>query len=165
MTVAGPFSAKRDGSVDVTLSDAELGLVATIVEQMGEVLEAPEQSPHTTRLFPPAYKDDPDAQAEFARLMTGDLLDGKRAALASVAATLERGSTKRSAWRVRISGDEAQDWLAVLNDARLTLGTRLDVTEESYDRRHDPDDPESAAHEVFRYLGYLEEYLVETLMG
>jgi len=162
--MAGPFSPKRDGTLEVTLSEAELALVATIVEQMGEVLEAPERSAHTTRLFPPAYKDDPDAQAEFARLMTGDLLDGKRQALASVAATLERGAAKRAAWRVRLTADEAQDWLAVLNDARLTLGTRLDVTEQSYDRPLDPDDPESAAHEVFRYLGYLEEYLVDTLM-
>ena len=53
----------------------------------------------------------------------------------------------------------------MLNDARLTLGSRLDVTEQTYDRDVDPDAPDAIAHEIFRYLGYLEEYLVETLMG
>ena len=131
---------------------------------MGQVLEAPEKTANTERLFPPAYRDDPDAQAEFARLMTADLIDGKRRALRSVLDTLERGAHKRGAWRVRLSADEAQDWLAVLNDARLTLGTRLDVSEQTYDREIDPSSPEAPALQVFRYLGYLEEFLVETLM-
>ena len=163
--MSGPFSRRRDGALDVTLSEPEVELVGSVAQQMEQVLEAPEQTPHTERLFPPAYKDDPDAQAEFARLMTGDLLDGKRRAVASVVATLARGAVKRGGWRVRLSADEAQDWLAVLNDARLTLGSRLDVTEQTYDRDVDPDAPDAIAHEIFRYLGYLEEYLVETLMG
>ena len=157
--MSGPFSRRRDGALDVTLSEPEVELVGSVAQQMEQVLEAPEQTLHTERLFPPAYKDDPDAQAEFARLMTGDLLDGKRRAVASVVATLARGAVKRGGWRVRLSADEAQDWLAVLNDARLTLGSRLD------DRDVDPDAPDAIAHEIFRYLGYLEEYLVETLMG
>jgi hypothetical protein len=82
-----------------------------------------------------------------------------------VKATLERGRTKRDAWRASLTADETQDWLAVLNDARLTLGSRLAITEDSYERDIDAADPQAAAHEVFRYLGFIEEYLVETLMG
>jgi uncharacterized protein DUF2017 len=163
--MAGPFARRRGGTLDVTLTSPEHELVASVVEQMTQVLEAPEQVAHTERLFPPAYLDDADAQADYARLMTADLLAGKRQAVASVQATLERGVTKRDSWRVSLNADEAQDWLAVLNDARLTLGTRLDVTEETYDRPVDAADPHAAAHEVFRYLGYLEEYLVDALMG
>ena len=79
--------------------------------------------------------------------------------------TLDRGVLKRGGWRLSLSADEAEDWLAVLNDARLTLGTRLEVTEESYDREIDSADLDAASHEVFRYLGYLEDWLVQTLMG
>jgi hypothetical protein len=136
-----------------------------VIEQMEVVLSAPEEIPHARRLFPPAYEDDGEAQAEFARLTTADLAEGKRRAVATVKATLERGSTKKDTWRVTLSPDEAEDWLAVLNDARLTLGTRLDVTEETYEKEIDPSDPDAAAHEIFRYLGYIEEWLVETLMG
>jgi hypothetical protein len=131
---------------------------------MSQVLEAPEQIPHAYRLFPPAYRDDPEAQAEYARLTASDLTDGKRAAVRSLIATLDRGSLRRDAWRVGLSAEESEDWLAVLNDARLTLGTRLAITEESYTRVPDPSDPDAEAQHVYHYLGYLEEYLVETLM-
>jgi hypothetical protein len=162
---AGPFSRKRGGGVDVTLTEPEVALLRSVVEQMSGVLEAPDQIPHARRLFPPAYTDDDDAQAEFARLMTDELTEGKRKAVASVAGTLDRGALKRGGWRVTLTAEEAEDWLAVLNDARLTLGTRLDVTEQTYDRDIDPSDSDAAALEVFRYLGYVEEYLVETLMS
>jgi len=163
--MAGPFTRRRNGEIDVALTEPETELVRSVAEQMAQVLEAPEKIAHTERLFPPAYADDPDAQAEYARLMTADLLDGKRRAVASMRETLARGSMKRGAWRVSLSSDETQDWLAVLNDARLTLGTRLDVTQQTYDRPIAEEDPDAAAHEVFRYLGYLEEYLIDALMG
>jgi hypothetical protein len=163
--MGAPFARRRDGGVDVTLEEPEAELLRSVVVQMDQVLEAPEGNPHTLRLFPPAYRDDPDAQAEYARLMTGELLDGKRSAVRSITAALERGAVKRGAWRVRLTPEESQDLLAVLNDARLTLGTRLDVTEQTYDREIDPDDTDAVALEIFRYLGHLEEWLVETLMG
>jgi len=159
-----PFGRRRDGGLDVTLTEPEAELLRSIASQMADVLAAPEQAPHTERLFPPAYTDDADAQAEYARLMTGDLLDGKRRAVSSMLEALQRGAMKRGGWRVRLNADEAQDWLAVLNDARLTLGTSLDVSEQTYDRDIDPDAPDAAAHEVFRYLGYLEEHLIDKLM-
>jgi hypothetical protein len=158
--VRGPFALRRDGRLDVTLTPVEADLFRSVVDQMTQVLDDP-----PARLFPPAYKDDPEAQAEYARLMTDDLKEGKRRAIASVQATIERGKRKRDAWRATLSADEAQDWLAVLNDARLTLGTHLAITEDSYERDLDPGDPDAAAHEVFRYLGYLEDFLVQTLMG
>ena len=162
MPLAGPFTRRRKGDVDVLLTETEVLILRSVLEQMALVLEAPEQVP---RLLPPAYTDDDEAQAEYARLMKDDLVDGKRRALASVSATLERGATKKEAWRVTLSPDEAEDWLAVLNDARLTLGTRLEVTEQTYDKEIDPADPDASAHEIFRYLGYVEDWLVETLMG
>ena len=160
---AGPFR-RRKGGVEATLTELEASLLRSVAAQMQEILEAPESIPHAYRLFPPAYRDDPDAQAEYARLMTNDIAEGKRRALSSMIATLDRASTQRGATRVRLSPEESEDWLAVLNDARLTLGTRLAVTEQTYERDIDPADPDASAHEVFRYLGYLEEYLVSTLM-
>ena len=160
----GPFAQRRDGRVDVMLTEPEVELLRSIVEQMRLVLEAPDQTPHAERLFPPAYLDDPEAQDEFARLMTDELLEGKRRALRSVVGTLERMETKRAGRHVRLSADEAQDWLAVLNDARLTLGTRLAITPETYEAEIDPESPDALAHDVFRYLGYVEEYLLDALM-
>ncbi|HJR19014.1 MAG TPA: DUF2017 family protein [Actinomycetota bacterium] len=156
----GPFVRRRSGDIDVTLTAVEADLIRSVVEQMTGVLDDP-----PPRLLPPAYEDDPEAQAEYASLMTADLMDGKRRALASMKATIERGKIKRDGWRATLTEDEAQDWLAVVNDARLTLGTNLNITEDSYERDIDPTDPDAASHEVFRYLGFVEEYLVDALMG
>ena len=156
----GPFDRRRNGDIDVTLTAVEAELIGSVVEHMGAVLDDP-----PPRLLPPAYKDDPEAQAEYGRLMNAELMDGKRSALASMRATIERGKIKRDGWRVTLTADETQDWLAVINDARLTLGTGLEITEDSYERDIDPNDPNAATHELFRYLGYIEEYLVDVLMG
>ena len=56
--------------------------------------------------------------------------------------------------------DDARAWLAFLADARLMLGTRLEVTEG--DELVPTDDPE---HNLYLYLGYLQQSLVEELMG
>ncbi|MGH2727286.1 MAG: DUF2017 family protein [Actinomycetota bacterium] len=157
----GPFVRRRNGEVDVTLTQVEVDLIRSVVDQMVQVLELPPAG----RLFPPAYRDDLEAQEEYARLMTAELAEGKRRAVRSVQATLGRGRAKRDSWSVRLSAEEADDWLAVLNDARLTLGTRLDITEDSYERDIDPGDPDAAAHEVFRYLGYVEDSLVQTMLA
>jgi hypothetical protein len=50
----------------------------------------------------------------------------------------------------------------VLNDLRLVLGTRLDVTEEM-DFDLDPSDPSAAELAVYAYLSWLQEQLVEAL--
>jgi hypothetical protein len=160
----GPFT-RRKGHIDLTLTEPEADLLHSVVRQMTDILAAPEQVAYTTRLFPPAYPDDVAAQAEFASLMGDDLIDAKRRSISSVTGTLERGEVRRGAWRLALSSEEAADWLAVLNDARLTLGTRLGVTEEIYERELPVDHPEAHAHEVFRYLGWLEENLVDTLMS
>ena len=161
----GPFARRRGGGIDVAISEPEAGLLRSVGVQMRDVLVDPHGVPHTRRLFPPAYEDDSEAQAEFAGFTTDELTDGKRRAVGAFLSTLERGKAGRGSWRVSLSAEEAGDWLAVLNDARLTLGTRLDVTEESYERDIDPADPDAAAREVFRYLGWLEEFLVDALMG
>ena len=67
--------------------------------------------------------------------------------------------------RVRLSGPEAQAWLRALNDVRLALGVRLEVTED-FDElvaRMSPDDPRLAYADMYHWLGYLQETLVGAL--
>jgi len=54
-------------------------------------------------------------------------------------------------------------WLAALNDLRLVLGTRLDVTEEMYERGVPEDDPRAASFAIYAYLGWLEEQVVDAM--
>ena len=64
--------------------------------------------------------------------------------------------------RDRLSEDELFAWMGAVNDLRLVLGTRLDVSEET-DLAVDPSDPDAAAYGLYAYLGWLLELLVEAV--
>jgi hypothetical protein len=51
----------------------------------------------------------------------------------------------------------------VLNDLRLVMGTRLEVTDDPETQAFDPDDPDAAAKIVFAYVGWLEGQFVDVL--
>jgi hypothetical protein len=116
--------------------------------------------PVLARLLPDAYRDDPEASGEFRRYTEQGLRSGKVAAARIVLATLPAGGG-----RVRLSGPEAQAWLRALNDVRLALGVRLEVTDDFDDRVEEiaPDDPRAAYVDVYHWLAFLQETLVRAL--
>ena len=116
--------------------------------------------PVLARLLPDAYSDDPEASGEFRRYTEQGLRSGKVAAARTVLATLPAGGG-----RVRLSGPEAQAWLRALNDVRLALGVRLEVTDDFDDRvdEIEPDDPRAAYVDVYHWLAFLQETLVRAL--
>jgi hypothetical protein len=116
--------------------------------------------PVLARLLPDAYRDDPEASGEFRRYTEQGLRSGKVAAARTVLATLPVGGG-----RVRLSGPEAQAWLRALNDVRLALGVRLEVTDDFDDRVEEigPDDPRAAYVDVYHWLAFLQETLVRAL--
>lgn len=63
----------------------------------------------------------------------------------------------------RLDEEQLVAWLGSLNDLRLVLGTRLEVTEEDYERDVPDEDPRRPAFAVYHYLSWLEEELVEAL--
>lgn len=123
--------------------------------------------PVLERLFPRAYLDptEEEAESDWQRLVHDDLVSGRRKALASVEGTLAAATIRRGRFELTLNDEQAQDWLAVLNDARLALGTRLQVTEDLDLSGLDPDDPDTAPYAVYWWLGMLEERLIEVLSG
>ncbi len=66
--------------------------------------------------------------------------------------------------RVELSDDDANAWIAAVNDMRLTLGTILDIGPDTPD--HLPDGHPMAQHlDVYHWLTFLQECLVLGLMG
>ena len=115
--------------------------------------------PVLARLLPDAY-DDPEASGEFRRYTEQGLRSGKVAAARTVLATLPpKGG------RVRLSEPEAQAWLRALNDVRLALGVRLEVTDDFDDQvaHMGPADPRAPYVGVYQWLAFLQETLVRAL--
>jgi hypothetical protein len=140
------------GRYRVDLPAPERDLVLSLVDQLREVLLATTDDPTLRRLFPTAYHEDPERDREYQQLVRDELLERRLAALATVETT---------AATAELDEAELTGWLTALNDLRLVLGTRLDVSEDDHDV--DPDDPEAPAHAVYHYLGMLLSEAVDVL--
>ena len=116
--------------------------------------------PVLARLLPDAYPDDAAAAGEFRRYTESGLRSGKVAAARTVLGTLPEDGG-----RIRLSADEAQAWLRSLNDIRLALGVRLEVTEdrEAMLEGAGQDSPRAAGLWIYDWLTLLQETLVEAL--
>ena len=144
----------RSGEYRLRLNDAERALLRMLHAELRMLLEEPSE-PDLRRLFPPAHED-PEQEAEYRGLVGDQLVDGRARALETAERALD-GKT--------LTAEEADAWLRVLNDLRLILGTRLDVTEETMLGDLDPDGPKAQEYAVYAYLSWLQEQLVAALSG
>ncbi len=130
--------------------------------------------PVVLRLFPDGYRDDDEAADEFRRFTERSLREAKANNAATVLASLEAvGSTdsskedvsKREKVRLRLDPAAAQAWLRTLTDLRLALGTRLGVEEgdEAHWESLADGDPRRHIHDVYDWLGWVQETLVRAL--
>jgi hypothetical protein len=131
---------------------------------------APED-PVLQRFFPTAYADDEEAAAEFRRFTEGTLRDGKAAAAIAVIDGLEDAGLPpelaEDGLMIDVELDEptAETWMRSFTDIRLALATRLGVEEGDEERWHTlpDDDPRGQAHDIYEWVGWLQESLVEAL--
>jgi len=118
--------------------------------------------PVLARLLPDAYQDDPEAAGEFRKFTESSLREAKKYFAQTLLETVPpKGG------RVKLTADQARDWMRALNDIRLMIGVRLDVTEDFDEQleKLDPKDPRFAAFQVYGWLGAVQESLVRAIMG
>lgn len=193
--MAGHFEATPGGGAAVALDEVEIAILRSLAVQLLELIgpgdepaegedplaalfaegpSEPPADPALARLFPEAYGDEDkelrEASAEFRRFTENDLRSHKREDALVVVRTLDALSPAADGGAVlSLTADESRHWLGSLNDLRLTIGTRLEVSEE--DEGEDgslyrlPDsDPRKPMVMAYLWLGALQETLVETLM-
>jgi hypothetical protein len=156
MLVPKPIEPDGEGGFRLRLSDGERELLRTLPGELRALLASERDDPGLRRLFPPAYERDEEGEDEYRRLVAGELLEGRRAALRLV---------EETSGRDRLTAEELDGWLRALNDLRLVLGTRLDVTEEVYEVEIDPAHPQAYELSVYAYLTWLQEQLVAAAAG
>ena len=129
------------------------------------------EDPVLARLFPTAYPHDEEAAAEFRRFTETALRDGKANGAATVIDTLEEAGLPPELTEEGLTIDvemdraTAETWLRSFTDLRLALATRLGVEEDDDDvwAALPDDDPRSQAHDIYQWIGYLQETLVDAL--
>ncbi|MCY7399518.1 MAG: DUF2017 domain-containing protein [Nocardioides sp.] len=129
------------------------------------------EDPVLARLFPNAYPDDEDAAADFRRFTEGGLRDGKAAASGLVIDALEEAGLPPELTEeglvidVELSEPDAEAWMRAFTDIRLALATRLEVRsgDEDYWDSLPDDDPRAQAHDIYEWVGWLQESIIEAL--
>ncbi len=152
------ISRARGGGVDLRLPTPVRDLIRGTAEQLRSLYasEAAADDPAVARLFPTPYLDDPLASLTFDERVADGLRQGRLEAIAVV---------ERTADARRLTPDEADAWIRTLNDARLVLGTRLEVTEESTEVDFGDEPARAAAFQHYQVLSAVVDGLVETLGG
>lgn len=140
------------GGVRLRLGAGERELLLGLLSEL-ELLLVDTEDPAVRRLFPPAHEDR-ESEEQFRTLVRDGLVSGRLAALRAMQATL--GSDV-------LGAEDAEAWLRALNDLRLVLGTRLDVSEEIDYEQVDVSEPEGRDLAVYGYLSWLQEELVDAL--
>ncbi|MFH8516539.1 DUF2017 domain-containing protein [Streptomyces gelaticus] len=194
--MAGHFEATPGGGAAVALDEVEIAILRSLAVQLLELIgpgdepaegadplaalfaegpSEPPADPALARLFPEAYGDEDGelraASAEFRRFTENDLRARKRDDALAVVRTLDALTVAGNGSAVlELTGDECRHWLGALNDLRLTIGTRLEVSDEDEGEsgsslyRLPDSDPRKPMVMAYLWLGALQETLVETLM-
>ncbi len=129
------------------------------------------EDPVLARLFPTAYTDDEESAADFRRFTESGLRDGKAAVAGSIIDTLEDAGLPPELTEdglvidVELTHADAEAWMRAFTDIRLALATRLGVEagDEHYWHSLPDDDPRAQAHDIYEWVGYLQETVVEAL--
>jgi hypothetical protein len=111
------------------------------------------------RLLPDFTTEDADLAAGLRSLHEPALIEAKDSA-----ATVLLDTLPESGGRIELTPEQADAWLAALNDVRLALGTALDVSEDMTDEDLPPDDPRAAHIGVYQWLTFVQDALVQTRM-
>jgi hypothetical protein len=150
---ASLFASNDGGGVQVRLPSGLREVLRSLCDQLETLLttEDPSSDPALARLSPAAYPDDPLRELEFEQMAGDDLAAGRLAALREL---------RDTAGADALDEEQSLAWLRTLNDLRLVLGTRLDVTEESVVEDFAGDEAMEAAFQLYGALGMIQGELL-----
>lgn len=130
---------------------------------------APPDVPALRRLLPDFHRPDADATVHpddesadlsgaLRSLHEPDIIDAKLAAGAVILRTVPESGGK-----VVLTPEQADAWLYGLNDLRLALGTTLGIDDDTPEAL-DEDDPRAPHLDVYHWLTWMQDSLVQALM-
>lgn len=141
----------RAGGYRLDLPDEERDLLRNLLGQLRELLAASPDDPRVRRLYPTAFPDDPEKEAEYQRFMREELTTSRTSAIETVETSLDAQVLDQM---------QAVAWMTSLNSIRLVLGTLLDVSEDLDIAELPDDDPDIEGYALYAYLSMLLEELL-----
>jgi len=153
----GPVVARDNDLFEITLTVDEKSTLLSFVDQLSEILEMGPDDARLRRLFPTAYHENPEHDAEYQGYMRDELTQSRSASIVVVKEVLESTDL--------ITAAQLHAFMTVLNNLRLVLGTLLDVGEDDFENDIDENDPAFGQWQLYGYLGWLMEWTISALSG
>ncbi len=174
---------KRFGRFTAVFEPDEATLIADLVDQVRQMLAGrraeastdplaqltgmvmapatPPSDPAVARLLPDFHASDHELASGIRMLREPDLIAMKDASAVRMLDSLPRGGGT-----VHLDAAAAQAWSSTLNDVRLALGVRLNITDDNYEppANTDPDGMEMAIFATYRWLSAVQDSLVNALL-
>jgi hypothetical protein len=152
----GPIKRTKRGEFELRLDPKERDILRGLPDQLRNLIENedPTSDPAMARLYPPAYLDDPIRNLEYERLAGDDLTSQRLSSISAMEGSIDAD---------RLTEEQILSWLSVMNDLRLVLGTRLEITEETTEDDFAPDDPRVSTFALYAYLTWLVDAVVSAL--
>jgi uncharacterized protein DUF2017 len=152
----GPFKRTRRGDFELRLDPKERDILRELPDQLRTLIENedPTSDPAMARLYPPAYEDDPIRNLEFERVAGDDLTSQRLSSIDAMEGSIDAD---------RLTEEQLLSWLSVLNDLRLVLGTRLEITEDTTEDDFAAEDPRASTFALYAYLTWLVDSIVRVL--
>ena len=147
------IARQRDGTYTIRLEEEERRLLAALPGQLASLVEAQPDDPWLQRLFPTAYPKDPEREEEWRLLMSVDLHERRREQLRTLAETAAAAT---------LTEEELLGWAQALNDLRLYLGTRLELSEETELEDFESEDDQQLFI-LYSWLGAIQEETIQAL--
>ena len=157
----------NDGTLLLRLRGHEAFALQRIATDLASIVASPPEGDLADRLYPRAYLDPTEdtAELEFQAFVHEDLSSARVEALQRIAIGVHSAADPDSddLVDIAVAADDAIGWVTALNDARLVIGTTLDVDEET-DTIYSRDDPRYEMGLLYQWLGWVQDELVEVLM-
>lgn len=154
---SGPVEQIKPGLFVLNLTADERETLGGFVDQLDDIVSAPHDDPRVRRLFPTAYHDNPEYDAEYQGYMRDELAQSRRTSIETVRSVLQSDQP--------MTETQLYSFMTVLNSLRLVLGTLLDVDEVD-DLHLIPEDSHIYGQvQLYEYLGWLLEWTVSALSG
>jgi len=143
----GSLFKARGGEVVVRLDDNLRHLLRQVTEELREILLVDDDE-HTRRLYPTAHPDDEELEQQYREMVRDQLLMQRLDGIDRLQATIDAET---------LDVELADIWMNTINQARLVLGTQLDVGEN--DGPIEEEDPDATQKVIYQVLSHILEEL------
>jgi len=136
-----PFHSIDATTIAVNIPEPVRELLLSMTNQLRELLLV-DNGEEIRRLYPTAYPEDEEFEADYKSMVHDQLLMARLEAIDTVEATVTN---------TEITSEQADQWMGTINEIRLVLGTKLDVSEDD-EGEIDSDDPEASSRVIYQVL-------------